>query len=106
MATVDDLRRRIEELHQLVTDAGRDPASIAVQCDGGADVASALARPDEHAQLCDDLGAVGVTHVMLRAWHADPHEAADAIEAYGEAFIPPDVASAPATGSDAPVASG
>jgi probable F420-dependent oxidoreductase len=103
MATIDDLRRRIEELQQLVTDAGRDPATISVQCDVGADVASALARPDEHARLCEDLTRAGVTHVMLRALHGDPHEAADAIEAYGATFIPADVAGgAPGRSDSAP----
>jgi probable F420-dependent oxidoreductase len=89
MPTIDDLARRIGELHELVAHAGRDAATIAVQCDGIADVGSALARPDEHAQLCEDLAAVGVSHVLLRALHPHPDEAADAIENYGATFIPP-----------------
>jgi probable F420-dependent oxidoreductase len=95
MATIDDLARRIEELHELVAANGRDPATISVQCDGGADIGSALSRPDEHAQLCNDLAAVGVTHVLLRALHPDPDDAADAIEAYGTTFITHEVASEP-----------
>jgi probable F420-dependent oxidoreductase len=90
MPTIDDLARRVDELRELVRAEGRDPSTIDVQCDGVADVASALAEPEEHARLCERLADAGVTHLLVRAPHPEPEEAAEAVEAYGASFIQPD----------------
>jgi hypothetical protein len=44
LATLDDVASAIKELHQMLSDCGRDPADITVQLDAVADAPPALAR--------------------------------------------------------------
>jgi probable F420-dependent oxidoreductase len=85
---VAELAEKIADLHDLVEEVGRDPASIAVQ------VLTPLSGVDESGasveQVRDHIGELaqaGVTHFMVRTPGASTSAAIDAVRWFGEEFI-------------------
>jgi hypothetical protein len=84
MATVDDVARAVDDLHELVRAEGRDPADVSVQLDGfgltDMDAGDGLERAAA-------LQAVGVTHVVVRPPRGPTGEVLESLERFGAEVI-------------------
>jgi hypothetical protein len=71
-----------------VTDAGRDPAEIAVQIGGTVSVGDGIARPDEQLAHLAELERIGVTDTLVGAPdHHDLGAACATIAEYGDKIV-------------------
>jgi hypothetical protein len=88
LATFDDLRAGIADLHTLVTAAGRDLREVAVQVHW-----ATLGAVDDPTDVIlgrlEQAAAVGVTDVAVRPPVDDVDRCLDAIAAYGRDVIAP-----------------
>jgi probable F420-dependent oxidoreductase len=76
----------IDDLHRRAEAAGRDPEEIAVQVQWS--LSSAMDRhPGAALETLAELGAVGVTSVVVRPPAGDAERAMDLLEAYGQDVI-------------------
>lgn len=83
LSTDSALARAIDELRELVEAEGRDPASIAIQLDG----AVTLEAPCEQvATRAAELGALGVTQLVVRVPRGPVERALRAIDTFADIF--------------------
>lgn len=89
LETVDDLVAMLDELWELVDDAGRDRSEIDVSFGTpvGGSVASDDFDPDAHLEALAELAGVGVTWVPVQIPGDDVGRTLDAIARYGELVI-------------------
>jgi probable F420-dependent oxidoreductase len=84
MAGIDDLRRSIDELRNMLQAEGRDPNGISIQLDG----LGSVDQPAEAAcERVAELQDVGVTHVVVRPPVGPTSAVVDAFEAFGAGVI-------------------
>ena len=85
LATVAQLAEAIRELHEMLTDAGRDPASVRVQVQGrqGDLLVHRENSWEEHHQFLGELAEAGVSDVVIRTPGNDLAAAVDALQEYG-----------------------
>lgn len=88
ITSVTELAETIEDLHQLVMEAGRDPASIAIQV---LTPHSAVSEADTSIELLRDhigqLSEAGVSHFVVRTPANSVAAASDTLTWFSEQFI-------------------
>jgi len=80
LPTDDALARAIDDLRALVAAEGREPLGISIQLDGAlvmSDPADALLR------RADELGRLGVTHLVVRPTSGPPARVVEEIDRFG-----------------------
>jgi probable F420-dependent oxidoreductase len=78
------LAAAIAELHELLAAEGRDPSAVSIQLDG----AVTLDRTaDQILERSAALGALGVTHLVVRPTGAEPPAMAEELERFGAEVI-------------------
>jgi probable F420-dependent oxidoreductase len=87
LGSLADLRRGIEDLHRAFSDAGRDPAEAEIQVKGPFSRIREGWRVEEHLAVLEELGAAGVTRVVVHPTAATPQAAEDLLREYGSAVV-------------------
>ena len=85
LATVPQLAAAIDELRDLLTEAGRDPASVRIQVQGrqGDLLVHRENSWEEHHDFLGQLTEAGVTDVVIRTTGSGVGAAVDALQEYG-----------------------
>lgn len=89
LATVPQLAAAIDELRDMLTEAGRDPASVRIQVQGrqGDLLVHRENSWQEHHDFLGELAAAGVTDVVIRTTGSGVEAAVDALQEYGREGI-------------------
>ncbi|HLM05896.1 MAG TPA: LLM class F420-dependent oxidoreductase [Blastococcus sp.] len=89
LATVPQLAAAIDELREMLTGAGRDPASVGIQVQGrqGDLLVHRENSWEEHHDFLGQLTDAGVTDVVIRTTGSGVDAAVDALQEYGREGI-------------------
>lgn len=88
ITSVAELGEKIKDLHQLVAEAGRDPASIAIQVQTPSlGVAGASLSAEHLRDHVGQLSEVGVSHFVVQPVGKSVTAATEALRWFGEEFI-------------------